>query len=224
MAIGSALLKLLEMRSISQRQLAIHLGVSRQAVSRWCNNQADPTLDKLNELAKYLKVPMNDLFLEGKSLTTFGLPKGGENPQDGAVAIPECLFNLSKGDDLMKDWVAIPNAPFHWYSKEFFTSRNIDPDRCVLYKMDANSMEPTICNGDEILFYVDKDLSIQKIRDGGIYVFSLNGALKVKRLALQNDGIVVSSDNPEYVKEFYGEDKLDKLRIYGRVIEITRTL
>lgn len=224
MAIGTALLKLLEMRSMSQRQLAMHLGVSRQAVSRWCKNQADPTLDKLNELAKILNVPMNDLFLEGKSLTTLGLPKGGEDSKAGAVAISECLFKLSRGDDLMKDWIAIPNALTHWYSKKFFTSRNIDPDRCVLFKMDADSMQPTICLGDEILFYVDKDLSIQKIRDGGIYVFSFNGALKVKRLSLKNDGVVVSSDNPEYDKEFYGEDKLDRLRIYGRVIEITRTL
>ena len=224
MAIGSALVKLLEMRSISQRQLAIQLGVSRQAVSRWCNDQAAPTTDKLDQLAKFFKVSINDLFLEGKSLTTLGLPKGGEDSKAGAVAISECLFNLSRGDDLMKDWIAIPNAPSHWYSKEFFTNRNIDPDRCVLYTVHGNSMEPTICDGDEILFYVDKDLTIQKIRDGGIYVFSFNGALKVKRLSLQNDGVVVSSDNPEYDKEFYSEDKLDKLRIYGRVIEITRSL
>ena len=224
MAIGSALVKLLEMNSISQRQLAMNLGVSRQAVSKWCNNQADPSSDKLNELAKYFKVSINDLFLEGKSLITLGQPKGGEDPKAGAVAISECLFNLSKGDDLMKDWIAAPNAPTHWYSKEFFKSRNIDPDRCILCTVHGNSMEPTICNGDEILFYVEKDLTIQKIRDGGIYVFSFNGALKVKRLSLQNDGVVVSSDNPEYEKEFYGEDKLDKLRIYGRVIEITRSL
>ncbi|HEY5744899.1 MAG TPA: helix-turn-helix transcriptional regulator [Chryseolinea sp.] len=43
------------------KDLAKHLGVTPTAVSRWCTNDAQPSLNTLVEIAKYLKVDVRDL-------------------------------------------------------------------------------------------------------------------------------------------------------------------
>lgn len=45
----------------SQKELASHLGIRRQSVSRWENNLAFPSLEHLYDLAEFLEVSMEDV-------------------------------------------------------------------------------------------------------------------------------------------------------------------
>ncbi len=58
----------------------------------------------------------------------------------------------------------------------------------------GDSMLPTLADGDEIL--VDRHDAGAALRDG-IYVLRVDGALLVKRLVRERDGLAVRSDNPQ---------------------------
>ena len=85
----------------------------------------------------------------------------------------------------------------------------------------GDSMEPTLCNGDEVL--VDASDAVQRIRDG-IYVLKMDRMLVVKRIAVKPGSRVLSvkSDNSAY-PSWDDIDRAD-LEIIGRVIWISRTL
>lgn len=44
--------------------LADQLGVSPVTISKWCSNTTQPTLQKLNKIAKVLDVNMKDLLVD----------------------------------------------------------------------------------------------------------------------------------------------------------------
>lgn len=79
----------------------------------------------------------------------------------------------------------------------------------------GDSMEPTLHDGDEVLVDVSDEQS--KLRDG-IYVLRMDGALNVKRVAIEPQGrkISVVSDNAAY-PSWQGLDRRS-VNIVGRVL------
>ena len=47
----------------SQKDLAAHLGIRRQSVSRWENNLAFPSLEHLCALSEFLEISMEELLV-----------------------------------------------------------------------------------------------------------------------------------------------------------------
>ncbi|WP_421838802.1 S24 family peptidase [Novosphingobium sp.] len=84
-----------------------------------------------------------------------------------------------------------------------------------IIKVVGDSMEPTLHDGDEVLVDVADDQS--KLRDG-IYVLRMDGALNVKRVAIEPQGrkISVVSDNAAY-PSWQGLDRRS-VNIVGRVL------
>ena len=56
MTLGEKITGLRKKRGLSQEELAITLGVSRQAVSKWETEEAKPDTDKIVALAEYFEV------------------------------------------------------------------------------------------------------------------------------------------------------------------------
>ena len=56
--------EVLKLKNIKQQQLADQLGVSKVTVSYWCNNQTNPSLETLSQIAKILKVKIASLIVE----------------------------------------------------------------------------------------------------------------------------------------------------------------
>ncbi len=50
----------------SNKELAKHLGKTVSTVSRWCTNEAQPSIETLYEVAKYLKVDIRELLVSTK--------------------------------------------------------------------------------------------------------------------------------------------------------------
>ena len=64
-----------------------------------------------------------------------------------------------------------------------------------IIRVDGESMEPTLCDGDDILV----DRMVLAVKSGAIHVLRLDGMLVVKRLIRGGRGpYVVRSDNPAY--------------------------
>lgn len=56
MEFGNRLKELMKENSLTQQALADSLGVSQRAVSKWVNNQAEPTESAIVKCAKYFGV------------------------------------------------------------------------------------------------------------------------------------------------------------------------
>jgi hypothetical protein len=71
------------------------------------------------------------------------------------------------------------------------------PDLLSIIRVDGDSMMPTLVNGDDIL--VDRGDAADRLRDG-VYVLRIEGALVVKRLAVNPVArtLSIGSDNPAY--------------------------
>ncbi|WP_410528322.1 helix-turn-helix transcriptional regulator [Sinomicrobium soli] len=53
--------EVLEEKDMKNNDLVIHLEVKKETVSRWVNNKQQPTLNTLNEIAKFLNVDIREL-------------------------------------------------------------------------------------------------------------------------------------------------------------------
>lgn len=69
MTIGKRIALLRKEKGLTQEELATHMGVSPQAVSKWENDQTCPDISALPKLARLLGVTVDEL-LEGKTETT----------------------------------------------------------------------------------------------------------------------------------------------------------
>ena len=69
MTIGKRIALLRREKNLTQEELAQHIGVSPQAVSKWENDQTCPDISALPKLARLLGVTVDEL-LEGKTETT----------------------------------------------------------------------------------------------------------------------------------------------------------
>ena len=64
MTIGEKIIQLRMSKGISQEQLAEHLNVSRQSVSKWEMGQAAPQIDKIVQLSELFNVSCDELLKE----------------------------------------------------------------------------------------------------------------------------------------------------------------
>ena len=68
MTIGKRIAQLRKEKGLTQEELAVRMGVSPQAVSKWENDQTCPDISALPKLSKLLGVTVDEL-LEGKAET-----------------------------------------------------------------------------------------------------------------------------------------------------------
>jgi len=93
--------------------------------------------------------------------------------------------------------------------------QHLRPDQLAVLYGRGDSMEPTIKDGDAILF----DTSDTTIKDGGIYVIQYDGNLMAKRLIDLDGRWFISSDNatdPKWARP-KSVDSTKGFEVYGRV-------
>ena len=91
-------------------------------------------------------------------------------------------------------------------------------DMASTIRVEGASMEPTLCDGDEIL--VDGARRTPGPRPA-IHVFRRDGMLAVKRLRLIGCDVELISDNPEYARDIV---TVHAIEVVGRVVWMHRAL
>ncbi|ATE64821.1 S24 family peptidase [Rhizorhabdus dicambivorans] len=91
-------------------------------------------------------------------------------------------------------------------------------DSLSIISVAGDSMEPTLCDGDDIL--VDREAVA--VRAGAIHVLRLDGMLMVKRIIRDGGRLLIRSDNPAYPDIADYDPAL--LAIIGRVLWCGRKL
>lgn len=106
------------------------------------------------------------------------------------------------------------------FERQFLRDRGAIPDSCTVIKARGDGMTPTIPDGSLLVV----DHSQREVANGYITVIGVGDDLLVKRIRRRLDGMVeLISDNAAYAPEVIAADRLEQLRIVGRVIYFCRT-
>ncbi|MCB1477687.1 MAG: helix-turn-helix transcriptional regulator [Rhodobiaceae bacterium] len=107
------------------------------------------------------------------------------------------------------------------FRRDWLSSMGVNPSNAVLVGATGDSMEPTVPDGALMLL----DTSEKHLRNGWICAIVRGGELLVKRIQRRTDGtVILISDNEIYEPETIAEDRLNDLRVAGRVRWIGRAV
>lgn len=210
----------------TQAALARHCGVSTSAVNQWIKS-GKIREGNLRQAAEFFGVSQKWLQTgEGERLSHIRSYSPEDAVPEGVVAIPEYKLEFSAGLGSEPTWELVHDSEDVWYRESFFQKRHVLPSHCKRARVCGNSMEPQLEDGDTILFeeFPDSRPGCVHIADGAIYVMSIDGEYRVKYLSKIKNGLLVTSENPAYRPEEYVGDECDRLRIFGRVLEVSRSL
>ena len=125
------------------------------------------------------------------------------------VDVPRLALGASAGPGLLPT-EELPIGAFR-FSARWLREQGLDPAMLSAIRVEGDSMEATLRDGDEILV----DRTPRPLRDG-IHVVRTGDALLVKRLDLASPGrIALVSDNPAYRTI---ELAPDEVQVIGRVV------
>lgn len=217
-------------------EFAIQLGINKSSVANYERGERIPDADTLAAYSRMFSVNLNWLVNgEGQMFRTAldmivhaerraeALQLVSEAP---STAEPENFVYLPVYDGVLAS--AGPGAsPSVEYSnsvlafeRQFLRDRGAVPESCTVIKARGDSMMPTIPDGSLLIV----DHSQREIMNGYITVIGVGDDLLVKRIRRRLDGMIdLISDNAAYGVESIPTERLDQLRVIGRVVYFCRT-
>jgi len=147
------------------------------------------------------------------------LPDDAPPDRDDEHQIETLAFELSAGDGRIVPTLIEAHSPIV-YRQRWFQRIGARPEHVKRVRVDGDSMEPTLYDGD----YVVINLADTRLIDGRVYalVYGSDRHGRVKRMYRTPTGIRVVSDNPDkdrFPDELYDGEDADECKIIGRVID-----
>lgn len=190
-------------KGVKQKDFALMLGVTPQAISGWERGVTYPQVELYEKIATTLEVPKSWLFFEEE-----------EKSIDKNILFVPFYSNIeaSAGDGFLNEYSEVEQFPLP--KQHLDNQLNKKDIFCI--KCCGNSMEPIISDGS--ILAVNR--SMNKICDGGIYLINVGGALRVKVLYIKTSGIVIRSYSNEYEDELITDnEKVEAtFEVIGKVI------
>ena len=185
---------------LSQIELAELCGVHQTAVSQWEKGRTNPDTDML--------IALSEIFH-----ASIGAILGLDSPDDPVMIAVKGYVQAGEmtliPDEDICEYVAISPELFH--RGEF----------CAL-RVHGDSMLPMFQDDDIII------VRLQNEADSGSIVVAEEGGDKstVKRLKIQDNGILLIAENPEFDSIFYTNEQVKKLpvTIFGVAVELRREI
>ncbi|MDH3000356.1 hypothetical protein A1D23_09210 [Chelonobacter oris] len=98
--------------------------------------------------------------------------------------------------------------------RAWLKARRLKAADCAMFRVNGDSMEPTLKNDEEIII----DRSKSYLEEGKIFVINHGGTIWVKKVQITFDGVELISDNTEYKPISLNQDEADNLIIIGQVV------
>ena len=140
---------------------------------------------------------------------------GGPAPA-GMVQVPRLDVGASAGPGRLADDEALRRP--QGFSPELLRALRVAPEMASIIRVEGDSMEPLLHDGDEIL--VDRARRRMTAK-GGVFVLRIDGELMVKRVRTAVGGVELVSENPAYATRTL---RLDAVEILGQVAWLGRAL
>lgn len=217
---------------------AQRIGVAKNTIAHYERGERAPTADVLYAYRQRFGVDLNwlvlgegEMFLEAKHVVPFS--------EGGTSDLSNVKFVEVEGvhNPLAVQMVHLPRFDVEAsagtgskvltenrlgdvaFDRQFLKDRGASPDACTVIRAKGDSMSPTIPDGSLLVV----DHSQKDVAHGYITVIGIGDDLLVKRVRRRLDGTVeLISDNQAYPPEVIGTDRLDQLRVVGRVVYFCR--
>ncbi|MBE2896768.1 LexA family transcriptional regulator [Pasteurellaceae bacterium HPA106] len=193
-------------------EFARAVGVSQPSLKRWAEGEADPTRTNLIKISEVANVSI-DWLATGKSQQQAIGSSDSDDSNEDVVYIDDFReFLISAGfgainnDYYEADKVAVESNWLH--------NRRLKAQDCAMFKVDGDSMEPTLQDGQDIIV----DRAKTDLREGKIFVLQHQGSMWVKKVRVNFDNIQLISDNNDYPPITLTSDEADELQVIGQVV------
>lgn len=199
-------------KGVTQKELAKYMGVSAPTVNDWLKGRVLPRMDKIDKLCVYFNVMRSD-FLEAPANDT---PPPNAIPMNTYTYKIPLLGRVAAGEPIYADE--------HIESYEYIDSRyKDDGNEYFALRIDGQSMEPTIMDGDIVIV---RQQSFAE--NGQIAIVLIDGEdATAKEVRESAEGITLIGHNVAvYTPHFYSHKQIEELpvKIIGVVTEIRRRL
>lgn len=201
-------------KKILQKDMAKELGIPANTFNQYEKGRREPDLSTLSRIASYLGVSVD--YLLGNSDLPNAAPTldelisriGGSEPNDYPVVAVIGSVRAGYGGIAYEELLGY----------EMVTSKNTTD--CFYLLVKGDSMEPRIHDGDLALVRKQEDVD-----SGDLAVVILNGYEGTLKKVIKAEGsVILQPFNPDYPPEIISGERLNELRIVGKVIRtITRT-
>ena len=199
---------LLEHKNVSQRQLALAIGISPQSVQQWAKGLAKPSSDRVESVAEFFDVTPSYLM--------FGEEVAGQELDDGTVSIPvlnvrgSCGINHAITD--MVEMVKLLRVAKKWLVEKVGM---VNFKKLHIITAVGDSMSPTFSDGD----FVIVDTSKTEVIGDGVYAVQAGGGIFIKRVQRKLDGgVTLLSDNEKYKPMDVPVEDLESMSVIGKCI------
>lgn len=190
------------------------IGVTYEMARRYTLGAAIPRDDKLCKIAEYLGVGPSYLKYGVVDLTE-EIPENRSMEYKNSVVIDVLNIEASAGDGVVNGGMVQMVKQLQFVPEEFHKYYpGITPANIRIINVKGDSMYPTFNNGD--LLFVD--ISIQSFDGDGIYIFSFDNTLFVKRIQKTvRDYCIISDNEALYKPWFITPNDMPEMRIHGKV-------
>lgn len=209
----------LRRHDISQRQLADAVGIDVTKLNKAIAGTRRFQVSEIDRIRDYLEKveSQGKNSLELRVSLNHAVPAGDYFTMGGTeyAAIQRYDARLSAGHGSIVDPNAEPLGVQLYEAQWLRSVTNAAPSQLAVVRVDGDSMEHTLNDGDWILV----DRGQQRLNREGIYALQVGDACWVKRVTLNlRDRLIrVISDNPVYPVQELSEDELSCI---GRVVWI----
>lgn len=138
-----------------------------------------------------------------------------DDPERKYVRLPLYLPRASAGQGLAVRDEGV-SADLVFAADWLWRTLRRPPDVLLCMRAYGDSMSPRIHHGDVLIV----DTSIDRVKDHGIYVFSYEGDLMVKRLArdIATRSLRITSENDNYQEQVLPSSEANRINIVGMVV------
>lgn len=208
MSIGENIRRIRKVKSLTQIELAKHLGVSKGLISQYESGKAYPPIDKVISMAKLFSVTTDDLINKGEL--------DQEIDASGALSdrLHLAMFSLINPDRYKHvKFISYKTWSLHADGFDTFNFDDVketypvylpgveEPvtDQHFAFEIMGDSMEPTIHEQSRVLAEIVNDSDIDYI-DSGVFIVAFRKQMVIKRVKdnnlLINNTLTLHSDNP----------------------------
>lgn len=190
--LGNELKRLIQSHNLTRKELASEISVPYTTLTDWINGNSKPRNEKLELLANFFDVSVDELL--GKPQNLYEIDSWKNIPIVGNIACGTPIL----ANENIEGFQAIP-------------SNLVPQDNVFALECHGNSMEPTIKNGALVVIHQQPE-----VEDGEVAAILINNDATLKRVKHVGNQIILLPDNKEYDPIVL--NKNDDNRILGKMI------
>ena len=194
--------KQIEMRGLTQKEVADGIGEFVQTVSAWACAKSLPRMGKIQKLADYFGIEKSQLI--------------DEQPEEPTIPSYSNIFPLQRKRVPLLGQIACGEPIFCNEDRECYVEAGTDVRADFCLKARGDSMTGArIMDGD--IVFIQKDVPLEA---GQIYAVAIDDEATLKRVYYDDAAQVLQllAENPKYPPMIYSGEKLDHVHILGRAI------